>query len=364
MHLHHIVNQADLERGIADKLITVRESGDGQLIYNYSDAALFTAGAWDNPAVRACRGLIVDAETLEVVARPWEKFFNHGQKEAGYLDLDERVEVTDKMDGSLGIIHLAPNGSPRVATRGSFHSEQARHATARLDGYYFDSGVSEWYTLLVEIVYPENRIVCDYGDRDELVLLGMVSIQTGLYFGPQLAAKLSDWQGPVTETFPYATLRHALAAAPRPGAEGLCVRFPGQRKIVKIKQEDYVRLHKIVTGLSERSVWQHALDGGDLPSLLSSLPDELHAWTRDVWDRLTLDADLIEWRARDAHNLIVSELPVAWTRRDYAELAKAKAPLTPLLFHLLDGRDPRSAILRGLKPAGDTRAKALSEATA
>ena len=41
---------------------------------------------------------------------------------------------------------------------------------------------------------------------------------------------------------PYRSLLNALAAPPRPGAEGMCVRYLDQPYIVKIKQEDYVCL--------------------------------------------------------------------------------------------------------------------------
>jgi putative RNA ligase len=39
-------------------------------------------------------------------------------------------------------------------------------------------------TVLVEIVYPANRIVLDYGGLDDLILLGAVDIATGRTFGP------------------------------------------------------------------------------------------------------------------------------------------------------------------------------------
>lgn len=363
MDLHDLIDPAHLQAGINDKLITIRESDDGQRIYNYSDAAMYTPGSWDNPAVRQCRGLITDPDG-RIVARPWVKFFNHGQAEAGDLDTSAAVEVTDKMDGSLGIIHADQSGRLRVATRGSFESDQAKHATAWLAAQDWTLFEVRDYTLLLEIIYPGNRIVCDYGDRDELVLLGAVHIETGDYYGPTDAAAITRWPGARTETFGYATLRDALAADPRAGAEGMCVRYLDENRIVKIKQEDYVRLHKIVTGLSERSVWQHMSEGGTIEDLLAPLPDELHPWARDVWDRIDLDACLVECRARDAHALLLDALPIGWERRDYAEQAKTRGPLTPLLFQLLDGKDPRPSILRTLKPAGDTRAKPTSEAVA
>lgn len=365
MHLNDLIHPAHLASALDAKLVGIRESGDGQRIYNYTDAAMYTTGAWDNPAVRQCRGLIVD-EHGTVVARPWGKFFNHGQKEAGSLDLSAPVEVTDKMDGSLGILHKDADGKPRVATRGSFASDQAIHATQELrrDGEEPTLDWPDGFTPLVEIIYPANRIVCDYGAFDGLVLLGGVWIETGEYVGPDLASDLCNWEGHLAWTFDYATLAEALAAAPRPGAEGLCVRYLDRPHIVKIKQDDYVALHRIVTGLSERSVWQHMLDGKPLDDLLGSLPDELHDWTREVWWRLADAADGIEDEAQWVHEEIVYRLDPAFERRDYAEHAKAHGHLTPYLFTLLDGRNPRPAILKTLKPAGDTRAVARSEAIA
>lgn len=358
-----LVDPRELARGIEQKLITVREHADGSLIYNYSDAAMYTPGAWENPAVRQCRGLIVRDGV--VVARPWSKFFNHGQAEAGDLDLSAPVEVTDKLDGSLGILYRDRDGEASVATRGSFVSDQAAHATAVLRERYSDLDWNDFHlTPLVEIIYPANRIVCDYGGMDDLVLLGAVEVETGRYLGPEAAREAIHWAGPVAQTFPFATLADALAAAPRPGMEGLCVRYLHRPHIVKIKQDDYVALHRIVTGLSERTVWQHMLDEKPLEDLLGPLPDELHDWTRDVWFRLLDKVDATCSDVEAVHEEIVATLDPRFERRDYAEQAKRHGSLTPYLFHALDGRDPRPAILKTLRPAGDTRALARSEAVA
>lgn len=360
LRFDQLVDSADLARAMTDGLVKARPSGDGQTIYNYSDAAMYTPGAWMNPAVRQCRGLIVQDEI--VIARPWAKFFNHGQAEAGELDLSAAVEVTDKMDGSLGIIHCAPDGHLRVATRGSFTSDQAIHATAVLHERFADH--IDWtdaLTPLVEIVYPENRIVCDYGALDTLVLLGAVEIETGTYVGPDDAAQRIAWPGPVTKTFPFRTLADALAAPPRAGAEGLCVRYLDEPRIVKIKQDDYVALHRIVTGLSERTVWERLSAGHHMTDLLGEIPDELHGWVIDVWNGLTNRADEIREEAHKTHAEILKALPSDHGRREYAEKAKKRGSLAPYLFQILDGRDPTPAILKTLRPKGDTRAKPHAE---
>ena len=236
MILSDLVHPEDLNAALTLGLVSARTSDDGALtIYNYTDSAMYTPGAWDNPAVRQCRGVIVDASG-QVIARPWAKFFNHGQTEAGVLDLAAPVEVTDKMDGSLGVLYLDAAGRPSVATRGSFTSDQAIHATAVLRERYGMTRIDPALTILVEIIYPGNRIVCDYGDLDDLVLLGSVGIETGHYFGPEVTRHATGWLGPVTTTMPYRSLLNALAAPPRPGAEGMCVRYLDQPYIVKIKQ--------------------------------------------------------------------------------------------------------------------------------
>lgn len=363
MILSDLVHPEDLNAALTLGLVSARTSDDGALtIYNYTDSAMYTPGAWDNPAVRQCRGVIVDASG-QVIARPWAKFFNHGQTEAGVLDLAAPVEVTDKMDGSLGVLYLDAAGRPSVATRGSFTSDQAIHATAVLRERYGMTRIDPALTILVEIIYPGNRIVCDYGDLDDLVLLGSVGIETGHYFGPEVTRHATGWLGPVTTTMPYRSLLNALAAPPRPGAEGMCVRYLDQPYIVKIKQEDYVALHRIVTGLSERTVWQHMVDDKPLADLLGPLPDELHDWTKGVWSDLLERANSLRHASIKAHDYILASIPEG-DRRAYADHAKAFGILRPFLFMHLDERDALPAILKTLRPAGDTRAKAVSEATA
>lgn len=338
--LREIVNMDDLRQGIDDGFITIRKSSeqsphDQFMILNYSKTAQITKGAWDNPAVRICRGLIIDSGSysepqgwMEVVARPWAKFFNYGQSEAGDFDMDAPVEVTDKKDGSLGIIHFDSGGYPRVATRGSFDSEMANWATRWI---YSTPGVASRlkdayeylldYTILVEIVYPENRIVLDYGDYEGLILLGAVKINSGEYIGPNDVP--SDvWGGDRTEVFLYSTLAEALSAPPRKNAEGLCVRFLEQNKIVKVKQEDYLRLHKLIFGLNERSVWEYMLEHGieysAMEKFCEDIPDEFHGWVRRVWSEARLYVNYSLFWVDTAYALIVEDLPLDFTQKDFA----------------------------------------------
>src|SRR5690348_14694447 len=141
-------------------LITVR-SLDDLIIANYTPRCAFE-GAWDDDTL-ACRGLILrvdqpwsDSERIvEVAARPFDKFFNLG--EGGRAPASALVEVTEKLDGSLGILFRHAGGF-RVATRGAFQSEQALWASEFLQSYDLRA-LPDALTLLVEIIYPGNRIV-------------------------------------------------------------------------------------------------------------------------------------------------------------------------------------------------------------
>ncbi|HRF99146.1 MAG TPA: hypothetical protein PLZ51_28235, partial [Aggregatilineales bacterium] len=74
-----------------------------------------------------------------------------------------------KMDGSLGILYRW-QGAYYIATRGNFDSDQAIWATIFLRTHYDLHNLADEYTLLFEIIYPDNRIVVNYGQRQDLVL--------------------------------------------------------------------------------------------------------------------------------------------------------------------------------------------------
>lgn len=324
-------------------------------ILNYTEKAQYE-NHW-NDVTRLCRGLIADNITGQVVARPFSKFLNYGQHAEGSLLLDAEVSVTDKADGSLGILYH-DGDDWAIATRGSFDSEQARHATVLVRERYrtYLDRLGRGVTRLFEIVYPGNRIVLDYGKLDDLILLGGVSIHSGRVYGPIDPF----WTGPAVEEFPAATLAEALAMPPRPNAEGVVVRFEETGLMVKIKQEDYVRLHKIVTGMSERGVWEHlaANQGTSITGLLEVVPDEWHGWLRDVSGALLDQFDELQGRAWAAWHHTTYDLGFVhgeegWSRKEFAQSARNYYPdLAPLLFRLLDGRPLDDAIWKRLKPVG------------
>lgn len=316
-------------------------------IINYTEKAQYE-NEW-NKVTAQCRGLIVSSDGT-VIARPFDKFLNYGQNQADYLLMDEEVIATDKMDGSLGIL-WSYQGEQGIATRGSFTSEQAVFATMLWKAKY-GFPVAPMWTYMFEIIYPQNRIVLDYGDMSELVLLGVRDIEEGSVLLPN---DVYTWRGPKTQTFSYKTLREALEAPQRPNAEGLVLYFPRLDYRIKLKQDDYVALHKIVTGLTERRIWENLCEGQTLESLCEIVPDEWHEWLKAVYKKLMLEFRVIKTTVQSDYRQLVKALEPGWTRKDFAYLATSGewGDYPSLLFGILDGKDIDSAIWKLIKPSAE-----------
>lgn len=247
-------------------------------IYNYTEKA-----AWErkwNEHTLECRGLIeVDGA---VAARPFPKFFNSTEPDAPHIGLNEEVDVYDKADGSLGILYTAPDGLPAIATRGSFASEQAIWATEFLRESYlsYDWG-SDVFTPLFEIIYPENRIVLDYQGYEGLIFLGAIHTKFGHYVSSEDYYQQGFEHLTRTEYLGAMSYAEALELPNRSDREGVVIRTRDDR-VVKVKQQDYVDLHRIITNLTPKNTWARVKElGGDFSAwipegLFEGVPNEFH----------------------------------------------------------------------------------------
>lgn len=359
VHLYDVIDQAELADALAAGLVREQTHPTEPLaVLNYTEQCVIVPDAW-NPTTLACRGLIYRTDTGQVVARGFVKFFNHGQAGAPVLEMDVPVLVTDKKDGSLGIIYPLPSGGFAVATRGSFASEQALHATKVLNGRYADFTPSPDATTLVEIVYPANRIVLDYAGFDDLILLGGQPLVGGAPIPPASMQTVSNWPGPVTETLLVGSFAEALAMPNRVNAEGVVVYDLVGGTLTKIKQADYVELHRIVTNLTARKIHDHLVAGKPIADFIAPLPDEFHTWVLQVAEDITSLVESEAERLAGVYRETIRQMPEGWAlpllpedrhhRATFAQVA-AKHPDNWALFRLLDDRDVRGELLKRARP--------------
>jgi RNA ligase len=348
-----------LAKHVAERTVNVQSHPESQLrIANYTQRAQFS-GAWDEVTMQ-CRGLIFDADSLEVVARPWRKFWNLGDVRFPET-LPENLPatppaITRKLDGSLGISYVLA-GSQRVATRGSFISDQSAWATEWIQRNHAQIAIPDGWTALWEIVYDDNRIVVRYA-WEGLVCLGLVKIDTGEEMQLDAAKAWAESQGVrYVESFdkPLA----GLADEDEDNEEGYVatwVREGAPPLKVKIKYATYVQIHKILTGTSIVGVWELLRDGKDLSALKTGVPEEFCAWLDGLEARLLGEYRDLEQRALAAFHAYprqVDDPKNPEQRKQFAAYAVQQKGLTPLLFTLLDGGDIGPMIWKTIRPRGD-----------
>jgi len=322
-------------------------------IFNYTEKAVYDRH-W-TPATLACRGLIVDMRG-NVIARPFPKFFNHGEAADPYTHVDGCDTIHDKLDGSLGIAFHDPEvpGARFIATRGSFASDQAKVANRLLRDKYPDWQWDEGVTPLFEIIYPANRIVLNYDGLEDLVLIGAVDIATGEIYDAGDARHVVGWDGPRAETLDIVQLDRA-------NKEGVVVLHFLSNTMEKYKQEDYLALHKLVTNLNARTIYDAMGEGKHLSEIVAPFPDEFHEWIADVFDTLAnqwADAQQIMLGAYEDVVGGLNFMSPSWERRDFADVVKADYhSISGELFMLLDGQNARMAdsTWRSLRPSADWR---------
>jgi RNA ligase len=381
---------ADLKAEIEAGYVTRKQHPDLPLsIYTYGRTCQYE-NRW-NAVTTRCRGLVIDDIDGRIVAHCLPKFFNHSQHGVGYDFApplpDEPFEVYDKVDGSLGIVfHYAE--SWRVASKGSFISEQAQWAQAWLDTAGPDGLLEPGTTYLAEIVYPENRIVVNLGDERTLVLLAVYDVDgrerpVASYADAweKLGGRVvRSWRAlPLLELARMAEENRKLdgTAATGTDAEGWVVRFiDGTR--VKLKYSEYTRLHKSLTGTNARDVWRYlgaqkfgfmppkalgqalgcsadeakqlaGVYSGALSKLLENVPDEFDAWVRSVCADLEAAFEVLTARIH-AEFTALSHL-----RDDRAAFARAAQTVEDrsvraALFMVLDGKSLDLHAWKAIRP--------------
>ncbi len=328
-------------------------------VWNYTAKTQYS-GFW-TPATRACRGLVTDHEG-RVVARPFPKFFNVEEHDSA--DLEGPWTAYEKLDGTLGIIFWY-GGRWHVCTRGSFLSDQAAKATQILHFRYREimekGNLDPAFTYLVEIIYPENRIVVDYEGQEMLVLVGMIHTECGWDGPPEYSA----WG--LSHGFPVAS-RIAEGDGfddiyqldtDKPNAEGYVLNFNESVGRVKLKFETYRKLHRLVTSISTKRIWDMLRNRENPLQDLAGFPlmsEGYQNWVKEQVQSLRTAFNEINDRCSDDwRDLVdhVGEPPLEEDRSHRSLFARhAKNCTYPnALFLLYDGFGYDEYIWKMIKPA-------------
>lgn len=328
-----------------------------------------------NDATMLCRGLVVDSE-YNVIEWPMRKFFN-------FEELDEaeakrifsaKHQVFEKVDGSLGIL-VHYNDEYFIASQGSFESKQAIWATKLLNEKYLDKVKeldTEHYTYLFEIVYPNNRIVVDYGDFADLVFLAKVDKNTGEDL--LLSDEVEKEMAPFIVAKRYNEFENESISTMKDlnwkNKEGFVIHSKEGR--MKLKFENYIDLHRHICGLNSKKVCELLIEdlecikaGKPLASdeYYNKLSEELKMWFSEKASLIKLEmVKKLTLLLRELGN-VEKELPEVYTQKEFAMKVFEIVPKkdTGFVFALQKGRDITAKLYEKMLPTFDGTEKLYSE---
>ena len=332
------MNKELLNEMIEKGYVSVQKHPEEELyIYNYTRQAQYD-WIWNEITLK-CRGLILDRKG-NIISNPFEKFFNIEELDNKEQKIpNEPFEVYEKVDGSLGILYWIRN-EPFIATRGSFISEQAIEAEGILLKKYKDTfdKFDKSKTYLFEIIYPQNRIVVDYGDKRDLILLAIRDTKTGKDL------PLEDIGFPLIKKYDELNDFRKLKELEEDNKEGFVIKFQSGFRM-KVKFEEYKRLHRILTNVSNKSIWEILKDDGNFDELIDKVPDEFHNWLEKTKQELLDKYNEIEEVSKKEFKPILDFGSV----REFAEYTKNQKYPT-VLFKMKDSKDYSEFIWRQIRP--------------
>jgi len=294
--------------------------------------------------MKMCRGLVLD-DDYNIISKPFNKFFNIEDYKYDYPK-DAPFVVFEKIDGSCLEVFLY-KGEIITCTLGSFVSDMADYAQFLLAHKYNDyiGQFKEGFTYIFEIIYPGNRVVLNYEGREELIFLAQFNLET-----------CKEVYNATLEGFPYAkkfefnSIDEILETKKRKefnNEEGYVVLFPELDFRLKIKFEEYFKIHRIVSGLTEWKVWEGLKNNTLQELLIDNLPDEFIAEFELIKNNLIEKYNEIHAVSKN----IFVQLDNLKTRKDFAiEVMGNYKFYFPILFKMFDGREYSNEIWQKIEP--------------
>ena len=334
-------------------------------IYNYTHKVQHDPHLWDK-VTKNCRGLVLDVGREVVVSACLRKFYNYEEHiQNGWGFPNEKPVITTKYDGWYGSL-LWLGDEPWIATRGSFTSPGAEWATKEFRHIFraMSPGARNYWrnphvTHIFEIIAPITRIVVQYG-FEGLVHLATVNKNTDESFWP-----LHTPPGILSVSEIAAEDYAALKDLNTENEEGFVIFFPQAQMRLKIKFADYVRRHRIYTGLSVHAIWEMFRDGMTLDDVSRDVPEEFAPWITKQYCRFVDAMTLIEVEANDTYaDIMRYQLSRSWGKdmtarqKEIAMKFQEHGEMAPLLFQI---HKQREMIYKAIEPSGSETFRRESE---
>lgn len=331
-----------------------------EAVYRVFSYRLASYTEFIKPNALECRGHMFEInkatqEPIRLASLPLPKFFNLNENPfTQNVDLNDCKRIAVKMDGSIisTYIHncawLKDAKSFMLKSKTSLMSDQAKAARNLLEEQRYallkaelkDAALRGW-TVTMEYVAPDNRIVINY-DRPDLSVLCVRDNANGRFISKRELLNEKFYEIPlkwVQEFDPSDAPKMIAELNTMKGIEGLVLEM-NSGLWVKLKTDDYLVLHKTKDSInSDRRLYEAVLEetADDLRGLFhddSVAMARIEEMERKVSAIYNLMVSLVEGFHEENKGLI---------RKDYA--IKGQSDLPPLYFGLAMslylGKDPK-----------------------
>lgn len=317
---------------ISEKPYYIKVTEKGNLVcFKYSQ---FNSD-FNNPIVRECRGIILEKGTWNVVAYAFNKFFNFGETYADEIDWNSAI-VTSKEDGSImkvfyydGVWRLATNstinaydaplGFGGYSTFGQLFDVAAKNSHLNYDR------LDVRYTYIFELCSAFNRKVVPY-EETKLFHIGTRNNITGQEEEVDIGVEKP-------RVYKLASLKDCISLAKTFSftQEGFVVKDKNYNRI-KIKSEDYVKMHYLVNNhniTTERAI--ALIRTNEIEEFLSYFPQYLD-FIQNINNKIIKLKFFLEWELGKAINNLHLD------RKIFAEKAK-KSQFPFIWFKVYDNNN-------------------------
>lgn len=256
------------------------------IIWNYHDRVQHEVELWDDITM-ACRALVTDLDG-NIIARSFSKFFNFEEKP---IDLSRSYRIFEKMDGSLGLLFYYEN-KWIFSSRGSFTSDQTIMGLQILTEMNINiDNLRKDISYVFEIIYPENRVVVNYGNDRKLIYLSSFDRLGNEHL---LLSEMKTFGFDVVEevTHHYSGDFKTLQLLNTHNKEGFVIRFDDGERI-KIKFADYIELHRIKDNVNVKLVIESILEH-NFDTIINKIPDEFMNWFKETHTKINQEIYILQ----------------------------------------------------------------------
>lgn len=297
---------------------------------------------------KACRGIVIDTDTMQVVSHPFDKFFNINEVPETsekivkkHINKAEYIYATDKKDGSTISVSLY-KGKPLITTNGSFENDQIKWAADLFKRQYpnFLPNLKSGYTYIFELIHPENKIVINYGDEKALYLLAVRNLETNKLMSLDEVHTIGDkYNIPYPDVYDFTDLdimiklAHELKGANK---EGWVIRIgtADSEMMCKLKLDEYFAMHKAFGKTTPMWVYKHLING-DLDDYLAICNEFQKASVQDALDKIEKVKRMVRENAIDLAKQYLLKYNI-----EYADFLKDRDRMITMIQDIFGSKSP------------------------